>query len=157
VNPSGNEKGDRKKAIVIKESELNTWLGPKRYYNEVAERIEVPGIVVGLAWTAHGGEILFIEASDIPGSGTLKLTGQMGEVMSESAAIAWSYIKKKASFEERVDRKFLRTHDIHLHIPAGAIPKDGPSAGVTMATALYSLLTGRKFKHKTAMTGELSL
>jgi len=104
-----------------------------------------------------GGEILFIESSDIPGAGNLKLTGQMGEVMSESASIAWSYVKKKVALEQHRDNEFFKSRDYHLHIPAGAIPKDGPSAGVTMATSLYSLLTGRVAKQKVAMTGELSL
>jgi ATP-dependent Lon protease len=150
--------GDKKiSPILIKEAELTTWLGPKRFYNEIAERIVSPGIVVGLAWTSMGGEILFIEATDLPGSGNLKLTGQMGDVMTESAAIAWSYVKKKTAAEQKFDRKYFKERDFHLHIPAGGIPKDGPSAGVTMATALYSLLTGRRFKHKMAMTGELSL
>ncbi len=143
--------------IAVTADSLESWLGPKRFYNEVAERITVPGVVTGLAWTAMGGDILFIEAQTLPGGGTLKLTGQMGEVMTESAAIAWSYIKKKAVADLKLDRKFFRDQDIHLHIPAGAIPKDGPSAGVTMATALYSLLTGRKIRSKLAMTGELSL
>ncbi len=147
----------RPSLILVKEEDLTTWLGPKRFYNEIAERIVSPGIVVGLAWTAMGGDILFIEAADIPGSGNLKLTGQMGEVMTESAAIAWSYVKKKIGTTQDYDRRFFKEHDFHLHIPAGAIPKDGPSAGVTMATALYSLLSGRRSKHKLAMTGELSL
>ena len=144
------------KTCVIRVDSLQEWLGPKRYFNEVAERVTAPGVVVGLAWTAAGGDILFIEATDLPGTGNFKLTGQMGEVMTESAAIAWTYVKKKTGKELHLDRKFFQTRDFHLHIPAGA-PKDGPSAGVTMAAALYSLLTGRKFKHKTAMTGELSL
>jgi ATP-dependent Lon protease len=145
------------KPIVVTADDLVSWLGPKRFYNEVAERVTAPGVVTGLAWTAMGGEILFIEAADLPGSGNLKLTGQMGEVMTESAAIAWSYVRKKAGVELKLDRSFFRTRDFHLHIPAGAIPKDGPSAGVTMATALYSLLSGRTAKHRVAMTGELSL
>ncbi|MBI2711527.1 MAG: endopeptidase La [Bdellovibrio sp.] len=143
--------------IFIGEEDLTEWLGPKRYYNEIAERMTSPGVVVGLAWTALGGDILFIEAADTLGGGQLKLTGKMGDVMTESAAIAWTYVKKKGSSEGLLDRKWLRSKDIHLHIPAGAIPKDGPSAGITMATALYSLLSGRKARHKTAMTGELSL
>jgi ATP-dependent Lon protease len=143
--------------ITVKEKDLVQWLGPKRFYNEVAERIISPGIVVGLAWTAMGGEILFIEASETPGSGNLKLTGKMGDVMTESANIAWSYMKKKLSSEMKRSPSYFKEHDFHLHIPAGAIPKDGPSAGITMATALYSLLTGRKSKQKIAMTGELSL
>lgn len=143
--------------IIISPESLSEWLGPKRYYNEAAERIISPGVVIGLAWTALGGDILFIEATEVPGSGGLKLTGKMGDVMTESANIAWSYIKKKAALELKTDRQFFKDHDFHLHIPAGAIPKDGPSAGVTMATALYSLLSGRKVKQKIAMTGELSL
>jgi ATP-dependent Lon protease len=147
----------RRAPVVITDENLPSWLGPKRFYNEVAERITVPGVVTGLAWTAMGGDILFIEATDFPGAGNLKLTGQMGEVMTESAAIAWSYVKKKLAAEGKYDDKYFKNHDFHLHIPAGAIPKDGPSAGVTMATAIYSLITGRKIKQKIAMTGELSL
>lgn len=153
------KRGPKKAAapIVIGVEDLPQWLGPQRYYNEVAERITAPGVVIGLAWTAAGGDILFIEATDLPGSGGLKFTGQMGEVMSESAAIAWSYVKKKAARELKLDNDFFKSKDFHLHIPAGAIPKDGPSAGVTMATALWGLLSGRKIKPKLAMTGELSL
>jgi ATP-dependent Lon protease len=147
----------KKLPIVVDEDDLQSWLGPKKFYNEAAERITGPGVVIGLAWTAMGGDILFIEATDFPGAGNLKLTGQMGEVMTESAAIGWSYVKKKLALEGQYDRKFFKNNDFHLHIPAGAIPKDGPSAGVTMATALYSLLTGRVVKSKLAMTGELSL
>ncbi len=154
---SPSKEGSKSPQMIVKEEDLTKLLGPKRFYNEIAERIVSPGIIVGLAWTATGGDILFIEAADIPGSGTLKLTGQMGEVMTESASLAWSYIKKKISLEKSKDHQFFKDHDFHLHIPAGAIPKDGPSAGITMATALYSLLTGRKSKHKLAMTGELSL
>ena len=104
-----------------------------------------------------GGDILFIEATDLPGSGNLKLTGQMGEVMTESAAIAWTYVRRKAARELGMKRDYFHKHDFHLHIPAGAIPKDGPCAGITMATALYSLLSGRSARHRVAMTGELSL
>ncbi len=146
-----------RKPVVVAEDDLVSWLGPKRFYNEIAERITSPGVVTGLAWTAAGGDILFIEATDLPGGGAIKLTGQMGEVMTESAAIAWSYVKKKAMSELKLERSWFKNHDLHLHIPAGAIPKDGPSAGVTMATALFSLLSGRKIKHRLAMTGELSL
>ena len=143
--------------VIVRKEDLVEWLGPKRFYNEAAERIIAPGVVVGLAWTAAGGDILFIEAKDIPGTGSLKLTGQMGEVMSESASIAWSYVKKKAAEELELKPGFFKERDFHLHIPAGAIPKDGPSAGVTMATALYSMLTQRRSAHRVAMTGELSL
>jgi ATP-dependent Lon protease len=158
VKEQSSRKGGGKRApIVITPESLTDWLGPKRFYNEAAERIISPGVVIGLAWTAMGGDILFIEATDVPGSGNLKLTGKMGDVMTESAAIAWSYIKKKAAAELKIGHQYFKENDFHLHIPAGAIPKDGPSAGVTMATALYSLLSGRKVKQKIAMTGELSL
>lgn len=143
--------------IFVREGELAEWLGPKRFYNEFAERITAPGVAVGLAWTSLGGDILFIEAMDLPGTGQLKFTGQMGDVMSESAAIAWSYAKKKAGQELKLDQDFFKNRDFHLHIPAGGIPKDGPSAGVTMATALYSLLSGCILQQNLAMTGELSL
>lgn len=145
------------RVISVSKEKLRDWLGPKRFYNELAERINAPGIVTGLAWTPLGGEVLFIEATDIPGTGNLKLTGQMGEVMVESAGIAWSYVKKKFAAERNLESSYFRKKDIHVHIPAGAIPKDGPSAGVTMATALYSLLTGKLARQKTSMTGELSL
>lgn len=145
------------KPITVTDESLEQWLGPKRFYNEVSERITAPGVVTGLAWTSMGGDILFIEAQDIPGTGNMKITGQLGEVMTESAAIAWSYVKKKAGRELKLDQEFFKSRDIHIHVPAGGIPKDGPSAGVTMATALYSLLSGRTCRQKIAMTGELSL
>ena len=154
---NGSSGAAKAPVITIKEEALSTWLGPKRFYNEISERIVSPGIVIGLAWTSTGGDILFIEATHFPGSGNLKLTGQMGEVMTESATIAWSYVKKKLAADGKFDRPFFKDNDFHLHIPAGAIPKDGPSAGITMATALYSLMTNRKIKHKLAMTGEVSL
>jgi ATP-dependent Lon protease len=147
----------KQKPIRIEEKDLSTWLGPKRFFNEMAERVTCPGVVTGLAWTAMGGDILFIEATDLPGAGNLKLTGQMGEVMTESAAIAWTFVKKRALRDLKLEPEWFKQNDIHLHIPAGAIPKDGPSAGITMATAFYSLLSGRKIRQKIAMTGELSL
>lgn len=147
----------KQKPIRIEEKDLSTWLGPKRFFNEMAERVTSPGVVTGLAWTAMGGDILFIEATDLPGAGTLKLTGQMGEVMTESAAIAWTFVKKRALRDLKLEPEWFKQNDIHLHIPAGAIPKDGPSAGITMATAFYSLLSGRKVRQRIAMTGELSL
>lgn len=129
-------------------------LGQERYQHEVAERIVPPGVVTGLAWTPQGGEILFVEAGLMPGSGKLTLTGQLGEVMKESAQIALSLVRSRLptliSFEH--DRK-----DIHIHVPAGAIPKDGPSAGVTMLTTVASLLTGRSVSPRLAMTGEITL
>ena len=113
--------------------------------------------MTGLAWTAMGGEILFIEANELPGSGQLKLTGQMGEVMLESAQIAWTYVKKLLFDEMILSPSQIKDRDVHIHIPAGAIPKDGPSAGITLASALYSLFTRDPARVKTAMTGELSL
>lgn len=174
-------KNPRLKKVVIKEKDLYTYLGPERFENELARRTQAAGVVVGLAWTSMGGQILFIEASDVPrrlsaepisriaarerdrerprsdnSFGQFKLTGQIGEVMTESAAIAYSYVKKKTK-SNKVARKFFDENDIHVHIPAGAIPKDGPSAGVTMATALLSLVTGKRARSEVAMTGELSL
>jgi len=152
-----SRKSKKGSQVHIKATDLTEWLGPKRFHNEISERITAPGVVVGLAWTSMGGDILFIEATQTLGNGTLKLTGKMGDVMTESASIAWTYVKKKLVEEKRIDAEFLKTHDLHLHIPAGAIPKDGPSAGITMATTLYSLITGIKSRQKVAMTGELSL
>lgn len=143
--------------VRVKAEDLLDWVGPKKFYNELAERITSPGVSVGLAWTSTGGDILFIEAEDIPGTGQLRLTGKMGEVMTESANIAWSYVKNKLRRERGYTHDFYKNQDYHLHIPAGAIPKDGPSAGITMAVTLYSRITGRPLRQKLAMTGELSL
>ncbi|MEN9798312.1 MAG: ATP-dependent protease La, partial [Pseudomonadota bacterium] len=131
-------------------------LGAERYYSEVAERTEVPGVATGLAWTAVGGDLLFIEATRMTGKGGLTLTGQLGDVMKESAQAALSYLRSNA---ERlgITPTFLEKTDIHLHFPAGSIPKDGPSAGVTILTALTSLLTGIRVRSDTAMTGEATL
>ncbi|MBM4381537.1 MAG: endopeptidase La, partial [Deltaproteobacteria bacterium] len=131
-------------------------LGPERFYSEVAERTEVPGVATGLAWTAVGGDLLFIEATRMTGKGGLTLTGQLGDVMKESAQAALSYLRSNA---ERlgISPTFLEKTDIHLHFPAGSIPKDGPSAGVTILTALTSLLTGIRVRSDTAMTGEATL
>ena len=143
--------------VTIREDDLLELLGPKRYSHELAETTNIPGIMTGLAWTALGGEILFIEATELPGSGQLKLTGQMGEVMLESAQIAWTFVKKRLIDEMVISPSLLKDRDIHVHIPAGAIPKDGPSAGITLASALYSLFTREPARARTAMTGELSL
>lgn len=152
-----NPLNGRIETIGIEADNIKTWLGPKRYINELKERITLPGVVVGLAWTSHGGDILFIEATQVPGTGSLKLTGQLGEVMSESANIAWTYIRGKLGREGKVTYDEFKKMDYHLHIPAGAVPKDGPSAGVTLASALYSLLSGKVSRSDIAMTGELSL
>jgi len=143
--------------IVIHEEDLLALLGPKRFTHELANEMSTPGVMIGLAWTSMGGDILFIEATELPGSGQLKLTGQMGEVMLESAQIAWTFVKKRLIEEMHISPAQFRERDIHVHIPAGAIPKDGPSAGITLACALYSLFIKRPARNKLAMTGELSL
>jgi len=176
--------GGRGKKFSPKPEELEKLLGGKQYQSEKAEKPQAPGIAIGLAWTAFGGDILFIETIPLKGKGIFKLTGHLGEVMNESANIAYSYVKKvlqqniatnqkikpkslpkseqtaenKTNIQkpEEVD-DFLASHEIHLHLPAGATPKDGPSAGVTMALALYSLSIGQRVKPCLAMTGELSL
>ncbi len=142
--------------ITIKEGELHEYLGRPKYFAETAVMIDRPGVVTGLAWTPTGGDILFVEASQMPGNKQLTLTGQLGDVMKESAQAALSYVRSQAeSFGIKKD--FFEKSDIHIHVPAGAIPKDGPSAGVTMTTAIVSMLTGRLVKHDLAMTGEITL
>ncbi len=136
--------------------QLHAILGARRFESEVAMRTSVPGVATGLAWTPTGGDILFVEAARVPGSGRLILTGQLGDVMKESAQAALSLAKARAS-TLGVDPALFEKSDIHVHVPAGAIPKDGPSAGVAMFIALASLLTGRTVKSDTAMTGEISL
>jgi ATP-dependent Lon protease len=142
--------------VVRTEEDLRGSLGPARFTNEVAERTEDPGVATGLAWTPVGGAILFVEATKMPGKGKLTLTGQLGDVMKESATAALSYVRANA---ERfgISRTFVDDCDIHIHVPAGAMPKDGPSAGVTMLSALVSLLTGVRVRHDVAMTGEITL
>jgi ATP-dependent Lon protease len=142
--------------VIVTPEDLHDMLGPRRFENEVAMRTSVPGVATGLAWTPVGGDILFIEATRIPGKGALILTGQLGEVMRESAQAAMTLVKARAQ-SLGLDPKLFESSDIHIHVPAGAIPKDGPSAGVAMFTALASLLTGRTVKSDTAMTGEISL
>jgi ATP-dependent Lon protease len=143
-----------KRAIV--EQDVEEMLGPEKFYNESAERTELPGVATGLAWTAAGGDILFIEATRMQGKGSLTLTGQLGDVMKESAQAALSYLRSKAD-TLGIQPNFLERTDIHIHFPAGAIPKDGPSAGVTILTALVSLLTGIRVKSDVCMTGEITL
>jgi ATP-dependent Lon protease len=136
--------------------DLAAILGPPRFENEVAMRTSIPGVATGLAWTPVGGDILFIEATRIPGNGRLILTGQLGEVMRESAQAALSLVKNRAS-DFGIDAGLFEKSDIHVHVPAGAMPKDGPSAGVAIFVALVSLMTGRTVHSDTAMTGEISL
>jgi ATP-dependent Lon protease len=142
--------------ITITDADLEPILGQPRFENEAAMRTTVPGVATGLAWTPVGGDILFIEAARTPGSGKLILTGQLGEVMRESAQAALSLVKTKAA-SLGIDEASFEKSDIHVHVPAGATPKDGPSAGVAMFTALASLLTNRTVRSDTAMTGEISL
>ncbi len=146
----------KKEKTVVDADMVPKFLGPEKYFSEVAERIDEPGVATGLAWTPLGGDILFVEATKMEGKGKLILTGQLGEVMKESAQAALSYIRAHAD-ELEVDPKFHEKYDIHIHVPAGAIPKDGPSAGVTIFIALLSLLTGRLVKNDVAMTGEITL
>jgi ATP-dependent Lon protease len=131
-------------------------LGAPRFENEVAMRVAVPGVATGLAWTPTGGDILFIESTRVPGSGKLILTGQLGDVMKESAQAALTLVKNHAAALD-LDEGLFEKSDIHMHVPAGAIPKDGPSAGVAMFVALVSQLTGKTVRSDTAMTGEISL
>jgi ATP-dependent Lon protease len=142
--------------ICIQSTDLASILGPLQFENEVAMRISVPGVVTGLAWTPVGGDILFIEATRVPGSGRLILTGQLGDIMKESAQAALSIVKNQ-SVSLGIDPGLFEKSDLHIHVPAGAVPKDGPSAGVGMFMALVSLLTERAIPGNTAMTGEISL
>jgi ATP-dependent Lon protease len=148
--------GDTTPRKVEGEEQVREFLGPQKYTSEVAERTEEAGVATGLAWTSVGGEILFIEATRMYGSGKLQLTGQLGDVMKESAQASLSYVRTNAE-KYGISKDFLEKSDIHIHIPAGAMPKDGPSAGVTMFTALVSMLTGFRVRHDVAMTGEITL
>jgi ATP-dependent Lon protease len=144
------------KKVTVKKDGLHEFLGPAKFYQELVDRVTKVGVVPGVAWTQTGGDILFIEATRMPGKKSLTLTGHLGEVMKESAQIALSYVRSSAS-KWGIPEDFFEKYDIHLHVPAGSIPKDGPSAGVTMATAIASLLTGRPVKPLVAMTGEMTL
>ena len=144
------------KSIKVTPEKVYEYLGPIKFISEIAERTQQPGVVVGLAWTAFGGDILFIEATKMPGKGALKLTGKLGDVMKESVQAAYSYVRANAH-KLGLDPTFYKKMDIHVHVPAGAIPKDGPSAGVAMITALVSLLTDKPVKDRLGMTGEISL
>ncbi|MCD6584589.1 MAG: endopeptidase La [Desulfobacteraceae bacterium] len=147
---------EEKKSVNINTKNLGKYLGPIRITNEMKKRVATPGVVMGLAWTQAGGDILFIEATSMRGNGKLTLTGQLGDVMKESATAALSYIRSNAT-SMGIDEDYFQTHDIHIHVPAGATPKDGPSAGVTMLTAITSVLTGATTHKDLAMTGEITL
>jgi len=146
----------RTRSVKVTTKNLKDFLGAHEYIFDVAERTTEPGIAIGLAWTAVGGDILFIEATQMPGKGNLLLTGSLGDVMRESAQAALTFIRSHAS-HFNIDPQQFERNDIHIHVPAGAIPKDGPSAGVTMAVALASLLTHKPVKPALAMTGEITL
>jgi len=143
-------------SVKVGVNDVAEFLGPVKLTSEAKTRVATPGVAMGLAWTPTGGELLFIEATAMKGRKGLTLTGQLGDVMKESATAALSYIRTHAK-RLKIDEDFFSSHDIHIHVPAGAIPKDGPSAGVTMLTALTSLLTNRRIKKDLAMTGEITL
>ena len=140
----------------IEDSDLSKHLGKIKFWNDIAERTAMPGVATGLAWTPVGGDILFVETSRMPGKGGIEITGQLGDVMKESARAALSFVRSQAD-KLGVPAKVLETYDLHIHFPAGGVPKDGPSAGVTIFTALTSLFTGRRVRPDTAMTGECTL
>ncbi len=143
-------------SVVVDAADVERFLGKPRFQSELAERTAVAGVATGLAWTPVGGDILFVETSKMPGKGKVEITGQLGDVMKESARAALSYVRSHAP-ELGIDAGALDHTDLHIHVPAGAVPKDGPSAGVTMFTALASLLTGLRVRADTAMTGEVTL
>jgi ATP-dependent Lon protease len=148
-------KGEAEK-VKIDDVKAREWLGPRRFAGEVRKRVSEPGVATGLAWTPVGGEILFIEAGAYDGKGRLKLTGQLSEVMQESAQTAFSWVRSSA-VPLGIDPGWFAAHDVHIHVPAGAVPKDGPSAGVAMATAIVSLITERLVAEDVGMTGEITL
>jgi ATP-dependent Lon protease len=146
----------RAKTLRIDERRLRSWLGPRRFEGEVRKRTSDPGVATGLAFTAVGGDVLFIEATAYPGKARLTITGQLGDVMQESAQTALSWVRAHAD-QLGVDPTWFQKHDVHVHVPAGAVPKDGPSAGITMATAIASLVLGQPVADDVGMTGEITL
>jgi ATP-dependent Lon protease len=146
----------KKEHTTVSPENLYDFLGNERVFPETAMRTSRPGVATGLAWTEAGGDVLFVEATKMPGKKGLSLTGNMGEVMQESAKAALSYIRSQPQ-KLNIDPEFFEKYDLHLHVPAGAIPKDGPSAGITIATAIASILTGRPVRSDIAMTGEITL
>ena len=151
-----NEVEDAAPSVSVDANFVREALGRPRFYNEAKERIDQPGVTTGLVWTPVGGDIIFVEASVVEGNRELKITGQLGDVMKESAEAALTYVRSRAR-ALGIDPKFFDTHAIHIHVPAGSTPKDGPSAGITMATALASAATGRLVRDDVAMTGEITL
>ncbi len=150
--------GRRRSKRTIRPKQVVELLGKRRFQPDVGRRTDEPGVATGLAWTPVGGDVLFVEATAFPGDGKLQVTGQLGDVMKESASAALSYVKNAmARLVPDLPDDYFRTHDFHVHVPAGAIPKDGPSAGITIATALASRISGRPVRADTAMTGEITL
>jgi ATP-dependent Lon protease len=149
--------GKRTRKLNVRPKTVTEMLGRRRYFRETKRRTKHSGVATGLAWTPVGGEVLYVEATAFQGDGKLQITGQLGDVMKESAAAAFSWVKGNVHRFGEVPEDWFRTHDVHVHVPAGAIPKDGPSAGVAMATSLTSLVTGRLARSDTAMTGEVTL
>lgn len=145
-----------KKSININTNQVKKYLGTDVYTFEKIGKEDKIGVVTGMAWTAYGGDTLPVEAVVMPGNGKLQLTGQLGDVMKESAEAGYSYVRANAE-KYNINNEFYKDKDVHIHVPEGAVPKDGPSAGVTMITALVSALSGRKVKHNVAMTGEITL
>jgi ATP-dependent Lon protease len=157
VAESSNGARPAKKASIT-DARVRELLGRPRFYSETKRRTRQPGVATGLAWTPVGGDVLFVEATSFPGKGRLTITGQLGDVMRESAQAALSYVRgHHGELAPGLGEDWFAEHDIHIHVPAGAIPKDGPSAGVTMATALVSLVTGRPVRDEVGMTGEMTL
>jgi ATP-dependent Lon protease len=142
--------------IRVDERRVRSSLGPRRYSGEVRKRTSAPGVATGLAYTPVGGDVLFIEATAYPGRGKLTITGQLGEVMQESAQTALSWVRSQAERLGLAEDWFAR-HDVHVHVPSGAVPKDGPSAGITIATAIASLVRGEPVSEEVGMTGEMTL
>jgi ATP-dependent Lon protease len=149
--------GKRTRKLTVRPKTVTELLGRRRFFRESRRRTRHPGVATGLAWTPVGGEVLYVEATAFQGDGKMQITGQLGDVMKESAAAAFSWVKGNVQRFGDVPEDWFRTHDVHVHVPAGAIPKDGPSAGVAMATSLTSLITGRLARADTAMTGEITL
>jgi ATP-dependent Lon protease len=156
THEKAGEKSFAAPKITITAKDVASYLGPPKVFREVAERATEPGVATALAWTPAGGDILFVEASRMSGRGQLTLTGSLGDVMKESAQAALSYLRSHCN-QLGIDCALMEKNDIHIHVPAGSIPKDGPSAGVTMAVALASLWVNRPVRHDVAMTGEITL
>jgi ATP-dependent Lon protease len=150
--------GKVKGKVRVSAKRARELLGKRRFFSETRRRTKDPGVATGLAWTPVGGEVLFVEATAVPGSGNLTITGQLGEVMKESAQAALSWVRANAKeLAPDLPDDWFANHDVHVHVPAGAVPKDGPSAGVAMATALASLISNRPVRNDVAMTGEVTL